>query len=43
MTTTTILTMIAVLGFVWGGLILLVLTAMRKEAAKRETAEPGAS
>ena len=35
MTGTTIITMIFVLGFVWGGLILLIATAVRKEGAKR--------
>lgn len=35
MTTTGIVTMIAVLAFVWGGFALLVVTAVRKEKAKR--------
>ncbi|MCG8466679.1 MAG: methionine/alanine import family NSS transporter small subunit [Gemmatimonadetes bacterium] len=34
MTTTTIITMVLILGFVWGGLALLILTAARKESAK---------
>lgn len=34
MTGGTIITMIFVLGFVWGGLILLIVTAARKESAK---------
>ncbi len=34
MTSTGIITMIAVLAFVWGGFALLVVTAVRKERAK---------
>ena len=34
MTGTTIIMMILVLGFVWGGLTLLIATAVRKESAK---------
>ncbi|MFW6083595.1 MAG: hypothetical protein ACODAA_00090 [Gemmatimonadota bacterium] len=34
MTSTGIITMIAVLAFVWGGFALLVVTAIRKERAK---------
>jgi len=33
-TTTTIIVMVLILGFVWGGLIALVLTARRKEREK---------
>ena len=35
MTATTIVVMILILGFVWGGLLTIILTARRKEAAKR--------
>lgn len=35
MTSTGIITMIAVLAFVWGGFALLVVTAIRKERAKK--------
>ena len=35
MTTTTIVMMILILGFVWGGLAFLVATAWRKESGKR--------
>lgn len=38
MTSTGIITMIAVLAFVWGGFGLLVLTAVRKERGKRGSA-----
>ena len=34
MTSTGIITMIAILAFVWGGFALLVVTAIRKEKAK---------
>ncbi len=34
MTETTIITMTLVLGFVWGGLIFLIATAVRKESSK---------
>lgn len=34
MTSTGIITMIAILAFVWGGFALLVATAIRKEKAK---------
>ena len=37
MTSTGIITMIAILGFVWGGFGLLVLMAVRKERAKERT------
>jgi hypothetical protein len=36
MTTATWITMIAVLGFVWGGFALAVTTAIRSEAGKKE-------
>ena len=35
MTTTTIIMMIVILGFVWGGLVTLASIALRKEGAKR--------
>lgn len=35
MTTTTIVMMILILGFVWGGLAVLASVAWRKEGAKR--------
>lgn len=35
MTTTTVIMMIVILGFVWGGLATLATTAWRKEGAKR--------
>lgn len=34
MTTTTIIVMTLILGFVWGGLITIIVTARRKEQAK---------
>ncbi len=34
MTTSTVLTMVLVLGFVWGGCAYFLLTAMRKESDK---------
>lgn len=37
MTSTGIITMIAILAFVWGGFGLLVLMAVRKERAKEPT------
>ncbi len=36
MTTSTVITMVLVLGFVWGGFALLLLTAVRKESQKGE-------
>ncbi|MGH7542062.1 MAG: hypothetical protein ACRELC_13795 [Gemmatimonadota bacterium] len=41
MTTTGIIAMIAIAGFVWGGLALILATAIRKERAKRTGAEGG--
>ena len=38
MTSTGIITMIAVLAFVWGGFALLVVTAVRKERRKTHDA-----
>ena len=38
MTSTGIITMIAVLAFVWGGFALLVVTAVRKERRKTQDA-----
>ncbi|MCE2531806.1 methionine/alanine import family NSS transporter small subunit [Candidatus Palauibacter sp.] len=35
MTTTTVIMMIVILGFVWGGLAILASVAWRKEGAKR--------
>ena len=43
MTSTTIIMMIVILGFVWGGLACLVAVASRKEGAKRATGESEAS
>lgn len=37
MTSTGIITMVAILAFVWGGFGLLVFTAVRKERAKGRT------
>ncbi|MFV1987097.1 MAG: methionine/alanine import family NSS transporter small subunit [Gemmatimonadota bacterium] len=34
MTATTIIVMVLILGFVWGGLIVIMLTALRKEREK---------
>ena len=34
MTATTIIVMVLILGFVWGGLITIILTARRKEQEK---------
>lgn len=34
MSTKTVLTMVAVLGFVWGGFLLILVTAFRKERRK---------
>ncbi|MDH3732576.1 MAG: hypothetical protein OEU54_03540 [Gemmatimonadota bacterium] len=34
MTATTVVVMVVILGFVWGGLITIILTARRKERAK---------
>ncbi|MCH7563438.1 MAG: MetS family NSS transporter small subunit [Gemmatimonadetes bacterium] len=36
MTTKTIVTMVAIMAFVWGGFALALLTAIRKEAGKGE-------
>ena len=36
MTTKTIVTMVVVMAFVWGGFALALVTAIRKEAGKRE-------
>lgn len=38
MTTTGIITMIAVLAFVWGGFAMFVLKAVKKERAKSQNA-----
>ena len=40
MSTTAIVTMAAVLGFVWGGFVLILVAAVRKE---REKSRPGRS
>lgn len=37
MSTVTIVTMIVILGFVWGGFAVLAATAMRREREKRES------
>jgi hypothetical protein len=34
MTTSTVITMVLVLGFIWGGFAFFLLTAVRKEADK---------
>ena len=34
MTTSTVITIVLILGFVWGGLSLALLTAVRKESSK---------
>ena len=36
MTTSTVITMVLILGFVWGGFALALLTAVRKESAKED-------
>ncbi|MFL2545565.1 MAG: MetS family NSS transporter small subunit [Longimicrobiales bacterium] len=36
MTTSTVVTMILVLGFVWGGFLFALITAVRKESSKRD-------
>lgn len=36
MTTKTIVTMVVVMAFVWGGFALALVTAIRKEAGKRK-------
>jgi hypothetical protein len=36
MTTSTIITMVLVLGFIWGGFAFCLLTAVRKEADKSD-------
>ena len=41
MSATTVVMMIVILGFVWGGLVCLVTIAWRKEGAKRSGREPG--
>lgn len=40
MTTTGIIVMILIVGFVWGGLLFIMTTAARKERAKRAGGEP---
>ncbi len=34
MTTSTVVTMVLIIGFVWGGFFLALFTAMRKESGK---------
>lgn len=41
MTSATWMTMIVITGFVWGGFILVVVTAFRKESSKGPDQEPG--
>lgn len=41
MSATTIITMVLILGFVWGGLCLIILTAARKESSKNVEGETG--
>ena len=36
MTTSTVITMVLILGFVWGGFALALFTAVRKESAKED-------
>jgi hypothetical protein len=36
MTTSTVVTMVLILGFVWGGFSLALLTAVRKESNKED-------
>jgi hypothetical protein len=36
MTTSSWITMLLIMGFVWGGLALLLITALRKESGRRE-------
>lgn len=38
MTATTVVVMVLILGFVWGGLLAIILTARRKEAEKSSEA-----
>ena len=40
MSTRALVTMVCILGFVWGGLLLILGTAIRKERAKKRT-DPG--
>ncbi len=40
MTTTALITMMLILGFVWGGLGLIVITAVRRERAKQVADKP---
>lgn len=36
MTTSTVITMVLILGFVWGGFFLALFTAVRKESAQED-------
>lgn len=40
MSATAVVTMIVILGFVWGGAVLLAVTAVRKERAKSAASGP---
>lgn len=40
MSATAVLTMVLILAFVWGGLLLILGTAVRKERGKRQIAGP---
>ncbi|MFQ5678061.1 MAG: hypothetical protein ACE5HP_01220 [Gemmatimonadota bacterium] len=41
MSATAIVVMVMILAFVWGGFLLILATAMRKERRKGEPASPG--
>ncbi len=36
MTTSTVITMVLIIGFVWGGFFLALFTAVRKESTKKD-------
>ena len=36
MTTSTVITMVLIIGFVWGGFFLALVTAVRKESSKED-------
>lgn len=42
MSLTAVVTMILILGFVWGGLAVILATAVRKEREKQREGRPGA-
>lgn len=43
MSATAIVTMVVILGFVWGGLALILVTAIRKERQKQRDGRPDAA